>query len=111
MLKLVTLSENDIVTDPEGAAHALSLALKRAGGMRFVSFCPIGRDFIGVFESAAESDSDDENDIESEAFVFSPMRDSSFDGVVAELNSRYDSGYSTLAAFFIHDTLWGLFRR
>lgn len=104
MIKIVTLSEDDITTDPEGAADALMKSLERKTLMRFSGLCPIGKSVLFVFEETLERDT-------TERFVFSELPDATFEGVTAAVQIRYEGGFSTLGTFFIGDRLWGLFRK
>ena len=106
MIKIVPLSEDDILFDEEAAGKALEKAARRLKPVRFTGLCPIGRQILFVFNecSAEEDDS-------GARFVFSKLPSRNFDEVSATFLSRFIGGYDTLGTFSIGDDLWGLFKR
>ncbi len=106
MIKIVPLSEDDILFDAEAAGKALDKAARRLKPVRFTGLCPIGRQILFVFNecSADEDDSDAK-------FVFSRLPSRDINEVSAVFLSRFTGGFDTLGTFFIGDDLWGLFKR
>ena len=107
MIKIVPLSEDDILFDAEAAGEALEKAARRLRPVRFSGLCPIGREILFVFNECPE---DDPGDSDAQ-FVFSKLPSRNFDEVSATFLSRFIGGYDTLGTFSIGDDLWGLFKR
>ena len=106
MIRIITLSEDDILFDAKAAGEALDKAVRRYFPLRFTGVCPIGREILFVFNECP-ADEDDS----SARFVFSKLPSRDFNDVTAVLLSRYTGGFDTLGTFFIGDDLWGLFKR
>lgn len=106
MIKIVPLSEDDILFDEEAAGKALEKAAHRLRPVRFTGVCPIGRQILFVFNECAA-----EEDDSAAKFVFSKLPSRDFNEVAAVLLSRFTGGFDTLGTFFIGDDLWGLFKR
>ena len=106
MIKIITLSENDILFDEEAAGKVLEKAARRLKPVRFTGVCPIGSQILFVFNECT-ADEDDS----SARFVFSKLPSRDFNEVSAVFLSRYTGGFDTLGTFFIGDDLWGLFKR
>lgn len=106
MIKIIPLSEDDILFDAEAAGKALDKAARRLKPVRFTGLCPIGGQVLIVFnECPADEDDSDAR------FVFSKLPSRDFSEVSATFLSRYTGGFDTLGTFFIGDDLWGLFKR
>ena len=107
MIRIITLSEDDILFDAKAAGEALDKAVRRYYPLRFTGVCPIGREILFVFNECPEDDPGD-----SDAhFVFSKLPSRNFEEVSAAFLSRFIGGYDTLGTFSIGDDLWGLFKR
>jgi len=107
MIKIITLSEDDILFDAGTAGKTLDKAVRRGRPLRFSGLCPIGRDVLFVFNECTGGDAGD-----AEAhFVFDKLPSRDFNEVSAVFLSRYTGGFDTLGTFSIGDDLWGLFRR
>ena len=106
MIKIVPLSEDDILFDEEAAGEALEKAANRLKPVRFTGVCPIGRQILFVFNECPA-----EEDDSAAKFVFSKLPSRDFNEVTAVLLSRFTGGFDTLGTFFIGDDLWGLFKR
>jgi len=106
MIRIITLSEDDILFDAKAAGAALDKAVRRYYPLRFTGVCPIGREILFVFNEcpAGEDDGDAH-------FVFSKLPSRDFNEVSAVFLSRYAGGFDTLGTFSIGDDLWGLFKR
>lgn len=105
MIRFIPVTENDLLTDPEEVGEMLAKAVRRKIPMRLASFGAIGGgSYLAVLEEIAEPGPAME-------FVFSPFSDATFDGVAAEIETRYESGYETRAVFEVDHLLWGLFTR
>lgn len=107
MIKIVTLSEDDILFDEKAAAQALEKAARRLRPVRFTGLCPIGGRILFVFDECAPDDPGDSD----ARFVFDRLPSRDFNEVSAVFLSRYTGGFDTLGTFFLGDDLWGLFRR
>ena len=106
MIKIIPLSEDDILFDAEAAGEALDKAARRLKPVRFTGVCPIGRQVLFVFnECDADEDDSDAH------FVFSMLPSRDFNEVSAAFLSRFMGGFDTLGTFFIGDDLWALFKR
>ncbi len=106
MIKIVPLSEDDILFDAEAAGEALDKAARRLRPVRFSGLCPIGRQVLFVFNEC-DADEDDSD----AKFVFSRLPSCDINEVSAAFLSRFTGGFDTLGTFFIGDDLWGLFKR
>ena len=106
MIKIVPLSEDDILFDAEAAGEALEKAARRLRPVRFSGLCPIGREVLFVFnECPADEDDSDAH------FVLTKLESRDFDEVSAVFLSRFTGGFDTLGTFSIGDDLWALFKR
>ena len=107
MIRIITLSEDDILFDADAAGKALDKAVRRYYPLRFTGVCPIGRDILFVFNECGEDDPDDGD----AHFVFSKLPSRDFNEVSAVFLSRFAGGFDTLGTFGIGDDLWGLFKQ
>ena len=106
MIRIITLSEDDILFDAKSAAEALDKAVRRYYPFRFSGLCPIGRDILFVFNECKEGEDDG-----GAHFVFDRLPSRSFSEVSAIILNRFTGGFDTLGTFSIGDDLWGLFKR
>ena len=79
MIRIITLSEDDILFDADAAGKALDKAVRRYYPLRFTGVCPIGRDILFVFNECREDDPDDGD----AHFVFSKLPSRDFNEVSA----------------------------
>ena len=106
MIKIVPLSEDDILFDEEAAGKALEKAARRLKPVRFTGLCPIGRQILFVFNECP-ADEDDSG----ARFVFSKLPSRDFNEVAAVFLNRFTGGFDTLGTFSIGEDLWALFKR
>lgn len=106
MIRIVTLSEDDILFDAKAAGEALDKAVRRYYPLKFTGVCPIGHEILFVFNECPEGEDDGDAH-----FVFSKLPSRDFREVSAVFLSRFSGGFDTLGTFDIGDDLWGLFRR
>ena len=106
MIRIITLSEDDILFDRKAAGETLDKAVRRRTPLRFTGICPIGHEILFVFNEckAGEDDGDAK-------FVFSKLPSRDFNEVSAAFLGRYTGGFDTLGTFDIGDDLWALFKR
>jgi len=106
MIRIITLSEDDILFDAKAAGEALDKAVRRYYPLRFTGVCPIRREIMFVFNEcpAGEDDGD-------ARFVFSKLPSRDFQEVSAVILNRFSGGFDTLGTFSIGEDLWGLFKR
>lgn len=103
MTRILHLSIQTIVQDPESAGLRLLHALSARRRMRLSGICDIGETLTAVLE-------EDPSAQIPVRCVFSPFTDSSEDSVAADVVARYQAGFSTAGSFRAPDgTLWGLF--
>jgi hypothetical protein len=106
MIRIITLSEDDILFDAKAAGEALDKAVRRYYPLRFTGVCPIGREILFVFNECRAGEDDGEA-----RFVFSKLPSRDFQEVSAAFLSRFTGGFDTLGTFSIGDDLWALFKR
>ena len=106
MIRIITLSEDDVLFDAKAAGEALDKAVRRYYPLRFTGICPIGREILFVFNECAEGEDDGDAH-----FVFSKLPSRDFNEVSAVILNRFSGGFDTLGTFGIGDDLWGLFKR
>lgn len=104
MIRFISIEKDDITADPQNAGRLIAHALQRNIPMRFAGLCDTdGHSILIVLEEDPET--------EEMQFVFSPFKSAVSEQVAAAVRQRYDAGFTTLAAFSIDHTLWGLFCR
>ena len=107
MIRIISLSEDDILFDRKAAGETLDKAVRRKTPLRFTGICPIGGTIMFVFNECAGGDPGDRD----AHFVFSQLPSRDPEEVSATILSRYSGGFDTLGTFSIGDDLWGLFKR
>ena len=107
MIKIISISEDDILFDAKAAGATLDKAVRRGRPLRFSGLCPIGGDVLFVFNECGRGDAGDAD----AHFVFDKLPSRDFDDVSAVFLNRFTGGFDTLGTFFIGDDLWGLFKR
>jgi len=105
--KIVKVDIRDVVVDPAGQSEMISAACRRGAGATATGLCQVGDE---VFVSLEMFDEDDgaESSVE---YAFSPFRSENADEVVAEMKTRFFSGFSLVGGFYVGRAPWGLFRR
>lgn len=104
MVRFIPIEKDDITADPQNAGRLIAHALQRNIPMRFAGLCDVDDHSILIVL-------EEDPDAEEMQFVFSPFKSSVTEQVSAVIRQRYDAGFTTLAAFSIGNTLWGLFCR
>ena len=102
MNRIVKLSVNDVVIDAAQAAGVLTSACNsHHQPMRVTGICCLDETLLIPLEELTARDGCN--------YVFSKLPSLAEDDLVAEINSRYSAGFTTIGTFQIDDKLWGLF--
>ena len=107
MIRIITLSEDDILFDRKVAGETLDKAVRRKTPLRFTGICPLGDTIMVVFNDCSAGDPGDRD----ARFVFAQLPSRDPEEISATILSRYSGGFDTLGTFSIGDDLWGLFKR
>ncbi len=107
MIQLISIEKDDIVTDPRNAGRIIGHALDRNPALHFAGLCDVDQHCIQIVLDDLTAGED--GNAGEKQFIFTPFQSSVSERVSAVIRQRYDAGFSTLAAFSIGDTLWGLF--
>lgn len=102
MVRFISIEKDDITADPQNAGRLITHALQRKIPVRFAGLCDVDAHSILIVL-------EEDPDADEMQFVFSPFKSSVSENLTAVIRQRYDAGFSTIAAFPIDDTLWGLF--
>lgn len=101
MTKIVRISFDEILIDPEAAGEMLTGCQQRHRKMKFVGACASDDVLIVLFEDAP---------FRSESrLVLAPLRSVGADDVSAEIQDRYEHGYDLRSSFRIRKQIWALF--
>ena len=101
--RIIIISVNDIIVDPEGQSLMITDACKREISMDVAGVCQIGDNIIVVLE-----ESPGKNNFE---YVIAPFASCNIDEIITEIRSRYFSGFSLVGSFDIKLEKWALFKR
>ena len=101
MIKIVRVPFDDILFDPEAAGEMLTGCLRRHRRMRYAGTCVSDDDLIVLFEEIPfKSDS---------RIVLAPFRNVDPEGITAEIQDRYEHGYTLRSSFRIRKKTWAVF--
>ena len=101
MNRILKFHVDEIVLDPEEASKTLNAACKHARKMKLTGCCQADSTIIVSFEETAAPT--------RFQHLFAPFADSSENGVIDEINSRYTYGFTAVASFRAGESVWGLF--
>ncbi len=101
MNRLLKLHADEIAVDPEGASALLNSACAHARSMRLSGCCQTGELVVVCYEECSKPT--------RLKHLFAPFPDPSEDGLVDEIDARYNAGFTTIGSIDIHGRLWGLF--
>lgn len=99
MFKLIDISGDTLRLDEQGVSKMVTDACRRASV--YIEGIAVDRDRIMLIGSENGSGKLFE-------YHFTPLGEISFDGVAAELRSRYNSNFRTVGAFILDDGVWTL---
>ena len=101
MIKTVRIAFDDLVFDPEAVGEMLTGCQQRRRHMRLTGAATADDVLIVLFEdSAFAADSE---------IVLAPFRGQGSDEVAAEIQDRYEHGYTLRASFVIRKQTWALY--
>lgn len=104
--RICKFSYDDIICDPEGVAEALDKAAHRSIPKHYSGFALLEKGILFLFEEGEDPAGSDSS------FVISELgRDSDYESIVATINQRNSSNFTTLAIFPIRGEYWALFRK
>lgn len=101
MNKILKLSIDEIILAGEKASEAVNAACSRHINME-VTGCCIKNNIVLITMEEREKPC-------RYTYVIAPFPTENEDGIIAEINSRYCAGFSTIGAFPVKDRTWGLF--
>ena len=107
MIRIITLTQDDVLFDRKAAGETLDKAVRRKTPLRFTGVCPVGDALLIVFTECSAGDPGDRD----ANFVFAKMPSGDPEEISAAILNRYSGGFDTLGTFPIGDNLWGLFKR
>ena len=103
-LKILKVNVNDIIYDYRQASEIVCKACNRQIPMEvkggFVKDVNVILCLEEVFDKKQEN---------YKKYIFSPLKDPSENGIIAEISSRFYAGFTTIMCFEINEKPWGLF--
>lgn len=99
--RIVKISIDDLIVDPEGQSEMISRICHREIPMRVTGICQIGETLLLALEKKTSSD--------EVKYVFSSFCSVNSDEIIAEISTRFYSGYSLIGGFDVKLEKWGLF--
>lgn len=104
MNRIVKLHINDILVDAKQAGNVIDVAChSHQDKMKATGLCQIGDTLIIPLEESTDAEKYD--------YIFSKLPSMSEEDTIAEINTRYAAGFSTIGTCRIKDDCWGLFAR
>lgn len=101
--KILKINVKDIIYDYRQVSEVVCKACARQIPMEVKGGFFLGDNVILCLEEiSAELSS-------YKQYIFAPFQDVSENGIIAEIDSRYYAGFTTITCFEIQDKLWGLF--
>jgi hypothetical protein len=100
-LRIIKINPDDILEDYRAVSDMINTACSRSVNMKVKSCFKINHEIVVVLEEDPCK--------EYESYVFSPLRSPNTEEIIAEINSRFCSGFSTIGILEIKSTPWGLF--
>ena len=101
MTKIVRIPFDDILFDPEEAGDLLTGCQQRHRKMRFAGACASDDVLIVLFEEVHSR-------VESK-IVLAPFRSADPDEISAELQDRYEHGYTLRSSFSMQSRTWAIY--
>ena len=102
MNKILQISIDDIIVDPAGQSEMITTSCSRpTSAMRVTGLCQVGDKLLLALEH-------DETG-ETLNYVVAPFNAENIDEIVAEISTRYYSGFSLIGGFEVKTENWALF--
>ena len=101
MTKIVRIPFDDILFDPEEAGGLLTGCQQRHRKMRFAGACASDDVLIALFEEVPFRP--------ESRIVLAPFRSADPDEITAEIQERYERGYTIRSSFRIKTQTWALY--
>ena len=103
MNKILNININDIIIDPARESEMITNACKRSTHMHPTGVCQCGDAILVVLEK-----SNSEQDF---TYTLAPFNSANIDETIAEISSRYFSGFSMLGGFDVKKEKWAIFEK
>lgn len=100
--RIITVSVNDIIIDPEGQSRMITEACRRETAMTVTGTCQVGDNILFILEEA--------NPREDLEYVIAPLGTYNIDEIITEIGTRYFSGFSLIGSFDIKSDKWAIFK-
>ena len=101
MTKIVRIAFDDILFDPEEAGELLTGCQRRLRKMRFTGACASNDVLIALFEEVPFRS--------GSKIVLAPFRSADPDEICAEIQERYERGYTLRASFPMKSRTWAIY--
>jgi len=104
MKRIIEISIADILLDPAAASLLLTRGCRRKKGCPLTvrGCCPSSPALLFLLDDEAKISHVPE-------YHLAPMKESSTDGIVAEINARYAAGHTFIGSFTAADANWALY--
>lgn len=103
MNKIIKINIKDIIYDHKQASEIINTACIRSNLFTVKGAFKQDQNILLCLEGVTK------DDLEYKSYLFAQIEDCSEDGIIAEINSRYRYGFTTISCFEINDQVWGLF--
>lgn len=100
--RIIKISINDIIVDPEAQSKMLSAACLREIPMEATGVCQVGDNILVTLEQCSE-----EKNVE---YVIAPFSSYNIDEITTEISTRFFSGFSLIGGFDVKMEKWALFK-
>lgn len=100
MIRIFTISFDELSVDPDGCAEALNSACRRPETMK-VSGVAVDEDCLLVSLESSE--------MHDFVYNFAPVDADNLEKLQAELVARYYASFSLISGFLLRDSRWALF--
>ena len=104
MKRIIEISIADILLDPAAASLLLTRACRRGkrGNLTVRGCCPVSPALLFLLDDETKIDLLPE-------YHLAPMKETSTDGILAEINARYAAGQTFIGSFTAADKNWALY--
>ena len=102
MNKILQICIDDIIIDPAAQSEMITDSCSRAtSAMKVTGVCQVGDNILLAMEP--------DEDGEPLKYILAPFNSENIDEIVAEISTRYFSGFSLIGGFEVKAEKWALF--
>ena len=102
MNKILQISIDDIIIDPAGQSEMITESCSReTSSMIVTGLCQVGDKLLLALEQNETE--------EGLKYILAPFNSENIDEIIAEISSRYFSGFSLIGGFEVKSEKWALY--